>query len=219
MSHMKYLLDSDAATCLCKYELVEDLSAALNISIADCFVLPQLRYQLRLNNLKKATTKLGTLAAVAQAQLLVSSASEIIVLADSANYVLLEGTPDIDGGELALFAALCASSDSKLLTGDKRSLVALCKVEGQVASSSYWARILCTEEAIALIIEKFGWEHVSKKVRSRPDANMGLSIIFGRTTANSAEVVADGLKSYLNELVANTKGKYASPFLAASVLQ
>ncbi|WP_363799854.1 hypothetical protein ABU614_07015 [Lysobacter firmicutimachus] len=214
MSLTKYLIDSDVARCMCSYELIEDLATALGVTLADFFVLSQLKYQLHLAKPAKALKKLGTSQAVQQAQRLVDQASEVVVMADSANYVLLDGTPDIDGGELALFAALCESPSTGLVTGDKRALVALCKVTGAIESAFTWAQILCLEEAIACLIAHFGLDHVSNKVRAHVGTNIALEMIFGRSRAATIEDVNEGLKSYLNDLVTETHGRYVSPFLA-----
>jgi hypothetical protein len=213
MSLTCYLLDSDAAKCMCQYGLMRDLATALSIDLADFCILPQLRYQLHLNSPAKALNKLGTAEAVQQAQLLVSSATEVVVLAESANYLLLQGTPDIDGGELALFAALGDRPDAGLITGDKRSLIALCRVEGLGANFS-WTRILCTEEAIRRLIHQFGWQHVASKIRARPEVNTGLSLIFGRTAPANEQTIHEGLASHLQALAADTDGKYVVPALA-----
>lgn len=214
MSVSHYLLDSDAAKILCQYGLIEDLATALGISLSDFSVLSQLRFQLHVADPPKALKKLGTEMAVAQVKLLVSQASEVIVLVDSANYALLEGTPDIDGGELALFAALCENSSAGLITGDKRSLVALCKVGATIQDSFSWAQILCLEEALALLVEHFGWSYVSDRVRARPDVNIALSTVFGRSVAASEQAISEGLQSYLRDVQSRTSGKYQSPYLA-----
>lgn len=214
MSVSHYLLDSDAAKALCQYGLIEDLATALGVSLSDFSVLSQLRFQLHVADPPKALKKLGTELAVAQVNLLVSQASEVIVLVDSANYALLEGTPDIDGGELALFAALCEDSSAGLITGDKRSLVALCKVGATIQDSFSWAQILCLEEALALLVEHFGWSYVSDRVRARPDVNTALSTVFGRSVAASEQAISEGLQSYLRDVQSRTLGKYQSPYLA-----
>jgi hypothetical protein len=208
-----YLLDSDAAKCMCQYGLMQDLATALSVSLSDFYILSQLRYQLHLNTPTKALKKLGTAEAVQQAQLLISSAAEVIVLTESANYLLLQGTPDIDGGELALFAALCDQPSSGLITGDKRSLIALCKVDG-LGTGFSWARIMCTEAAIRRLVQHFGWQYVSGKIRARPDVNTGLSLIFGRSSPATEQAIHDGLASYLKALTTETNGKYVAAGIA-----
>lgn len=213
MSVDTWLLDSDAAACMCRYGLIDDLAMVLGVSLSDFRILPQLKFQLLLNKPSKALKRLGTQAAVDEATRLVEQAGEVVILAESANVLLLKATPDIDGGELALFAALCDDANSGLITGDKRALIALSKVDDQLECHLSWARILCLEEAMALLVRRFGVTYLSEKVRAHPDANAGLSLIFGRSSASSAKSVEDGFKSFLNELVLKTSGKYTSPHL------
>ncbi|UXL29487.1 hypothetical protein [Stenotrophomonas maltophilia] len=213
MSATHYLLDSDAAKSLCQYGLIEDLATALGIKLSDFSILSQLRFQLHVANPAKSLLKLGSDLAVAQVNLLVSQASEVVVLTESANYALLEGTPDIDGGELALFAALCEDNSAGLITGDKRSLVALCKVGASIQESFNWAQIICLEEALALLVNHFGWAYVSDRVRVRPDVNSAISTVFGRSVAADEQAISEGLQSYLRDLQIKTSGKYQSPYL------
>lgn len=214
MGSTHYLLDSDAAKALCQYGLIEDLAIALGVELSDFSILAQLRYQLHVANPAKALIKLGSELAMAQVNLLVSKASEVVVLIESANYALLEGTPDVDGGELAMFAAICDDDTAGLITGDKRSLVALCKVEGAIQKSFSWAQILCLEEAIAILLGHFGWSYVSERVRLRPDVNSAISTIFGRSAAADETTISDGFQSYLKDLQAKTAGNYQSPYLS-----
>ena len=216
MSLTKYLIDSDVARCMCTYGLIEDLATALGVGVPDFFILSQLQYQLRLANPAKALKKLGSLEGVQQARHLVEKASEVVVMTESANYVLLDGTPGIDGGELALLAALCDNPDTGLVTGDKRALVALCQLTGPIESKFTWAQILCLEEAVARIVAHFGLDHVSRKVRAQPGANTALDIIFGKSQASKIEEVNAGFMSYLNDLLTQTQGKYVSSLLVAA---
>lgn len=216
MSLTKYLIDSDVARCMCTYELIEDLASALKVRLEDFLILSQLRYQLRLNDEDKALKKLGSHEAVEQAIRLVAKASEVVVMAESANYVLLESTPGIDGGELTLFAALCDNPDTGLVTGDKRALIALCTLSGPIVGKFTWAQILCLEEAVAHLVAHFGLEHVSAKVRAHQGANTALDMIFGKSKPSDLAGVNEGLKSYLGDLVEKTQRKYVSSFLTTA---
>lgn len=206
-----YLLDSDTVRCLCQYLLLEDLAQALNCELTDFAVLPQLRFQLRLAKSDAAIKKLGSEAAVAMAQQLIESASEITIMADSANLLLLLNRPDIDSGEATLFAALCQTNDNSLITGDKRALVSLSQIEGESLLDALWSRLICLEEAIYLILQHTGLEAVSQKIRARPDVNIALSLVFGRCIANELTEVQAGLRSYLNDLKDRTQQKYLLP--------
>ena len=205
-----YLLDSDAARKLCQYELIEELIALLGCPMENLAVLPQLKFQLRLSNDAKALAKLGTASAVELARRLIASAREVEVSVASANPLLQLNRPDIDSGEATLFAALCESTDSSLVSGDKRAFIALSKVDGMAVIDGLWARMLCLEEALLLLARDGDFETVSQKVRNRLDVDTSIGISFGRSTPAAQQTVIEALQSYIDHLKGQTCGKYAS---------
>lgn len=205
-----YLLDSDAAKKICQYHLLHELAGALGCGLESFAVLPQLKFQLKLADDGKALAKLGTQEAVDLARQLVAAATEVEILAEAANPLLQLGRPDIDSGEVTLFAAL-HGNDAELLSGDKRAYVALSKVEGVQETDDLWARLLCLEEALYLIVRSADFQLVSDKVRSQPGVDMAVSIAFGRAAANPPEAVTEALLSYMHALANETGGRYVLP--------
>lgn len=206
-----YFLDSDAAKKICQYHLLHELAGALKCTLSDFVVLPQLRFQLKLVDDQKALSKLETAEAVELARLLVSAASEAVITINAANPILQLGRPDIDTGEAVLFAALSADEQSKLVSGDKRAFIALSKVDSLPVVDALWPRLICFEEAIYLILHHSDFDMVSAKIRARPDVDAAMGISFGRSIASPKISVIDALKSYMNDLSRNTKGKYQAP--------
>ncbi|AWT10036.1 hypothetical protein DM292_07370 [Stutzerimonas frequens] len=205
-----YLLDSDAAKKICQYHLLHELAGALGCGLESFAVLPQLKFQLKLADDGKALAKLGTPEAADLARQLVAAATEVEILAEAANPLLLLGRPDIDSGEVTLFAAL-HGNDAELLSGDKRAYVALSKVEDVQETADLWARLLCFEEALYLILRSADFQLVSDKVRSQPSVDMAVSIAFGRAAANPPEAVTEALLSYMHALANETGGRYVLP--------
>ncbi|MBU3057232.1 MULTISPECIES: hypothetical protein [Pseudomonas] len=205
-----YLLDSDAAKKICQYHLLHELAGALRCGLESFAVLPQLKFQLRLANDGKALAKLGTVEAVDLARQLVGAATEVEILAESANPLLQLSRPDIDSGEVTLFAAL-HGNDAELLSSDKRAYVALSKVEGVPETEDLWARLLCLEEALYLILRSTDFQLVSDKIRAKPSVDTAVSIAFGRAAANAPEAVFEALLSYMRALVEDTGGRYILP--------
>lgn len=210
-SSVLYLLDSDAAKKICQYRLLHELARALNCALGDFAVLPQLKFQLKLAKDDKALAKLGTQEAVDLARQLVADASEVEVVAESANPLLQLNRPDIDSGEATLFAALHGNEGAELVSGDKRAYVALSKVEGMPVVDALWARLICLEEALYLILGHADFQQVSEKVRARPDVDMSVSIAFGRAVAGPLETATEALLSYMRSLQTDTGGKYLLP--------
>ncbi|MCO8165620.1 hypothetical protein NJC38_26135 [Pseudomonas sp. 21LCFQ010] len=206
-----YLLDSDAARKLCQYGLIEELIGLLGCTMENMAVLPQLKFQLRLANDVKALEKLGTATAVDLARRLVLSAIEVDVSVSNANLLIELNRVDIDSGEAILFAALCESDDSSLVSGDKRAFIALSKVDGVPAIDGLWARMLCLEDALLLLARDGDFPTVSQKVRCRPDVDTSMGIAFGRSAPAAQQAVIDALQSYIEHLKGQTSGKYTSP--------
>lgn len=202
-----YLLDSDAAKKLCQYCLINELASSLACSLDEFSVLPQLHYQLRLNNQKKSLEKLGSESALQEAFRLIERSSEVEVSQDSANLLLELNQPDIDSGEAILFAAT-HEMGGDLLSGDKRAFIAISKINGNEILDTLWVRFICFDEAMLLLIKKCCFENISRKVRSRPDVDTAISIAFGRSAPNHREEALSALNSYIGHLVTNTSGKY-----------
>ncbi len=209
-----YLLDSDAAKKICQYLLLHELAGALGGGLDDFAVLPQLKFQLKLANDNKARAKLGTAEAVGLARQLVNTATEVEIVAEVANPLLQLNRPDIDSGEATLFAALHGNDEAGLLSGDKRAYVALSKVNGMPEVDALWARLLCLEEALYLIVRNTDFKVASGKVRARPEVDTAVSIAFGRAQASSPEAVIEALQSYMRKLAEDTGGKYVLPSYA-----
>lgn len=203
-----YLLDSDAAKKICQYHLLHELANALSCSLGDFAVLPQLKFQLKLANDAKAFAKLGSVEAVNSARQLVNAASEVEVVAEVANPLLDLNRPDIDSGEAILFAALHGVDEAELISGDKRAFVALSKVDDLPVLEGLWARFICLEEAVYLILRSTDFQQVSEKIRARPEVDMAISISFGRARANPREAVIEALRGYMYSLVEDTNRKY-----------
>lgn len=203
-----YLLDSDVARKLCQYQLVHELVRALNCSLSGFAVLPQLAFQLRLRDPNAALKKLGSAEAVALATELVSLANIVELKVEQSNHALNIERPDIDSGEAVLFAALHQNDQYSLLSGDKRAFVALSKINDEPVAGCIWARMICLEEAIMIILREESFELVSAKVRARSDVDSALSSTFGRSQASAQESVLEALSSYVRALDRDTDGKW-----------
>lgn len=198
------LLDSDVAKKCCQYGLISELSRSYECAKTDFTVLPQLKFQLKIGK-SRALEKLGTASAVATAEDLLAHAQEIELSPQAANIVLSLQLPGIDTGEQVLFAALLSDQASRLLTGDKNALATLATVP---LADSAWPRIRALEHAVLRILANEDFAVVSTKVRGAPDADMSLSMAFGRSAAATESSVLEGLKSYITDLIVRTLGQY-----------
>ncbi|MFP0194459.1 hypothetical protein ACKJSM_04670 [Pseudomonas sp. PHC1] len=171
-------------------------------------MLPQLPFQLRLNNPPAALKKLGSEESVVLAKELIRHASLVDVRVEQSNYFLDIERPDIDSGEAVLFAAMYQSSSDYMVSGDKRAFVALSKIDDHAAVAGIWARLICLEEAIMLILEHEHFDDVSAKVRARNDVDKALSMAFGYSQAADHSGVKDALNSFVGSLQHETDGRW-----------
>ncbi|MEI7209922.1 hypothetical protein WCT90_15570 [Pectobacterium carotovorum] len=207
-----FILDSDVARKLCQYSLLDELLRSTEIPLSNFFILPQLRFQLKINAPTKAIKLLGSEEAYNSAQKLILECHEInIPSSDFTNQILTTlNAPDIDSGEATLFTAIIIDINKKLITGDKRAIKALSSLIN-ISSSDIWLRVLTFEEALLTMLHSHPFDLISNKIRGRNDVDTGISIIFGRSVKNSKESVIEGLTSNINELKRATSHLYCFP--------
>lgn len=203
------MLDSDVARKIVQYDLLSELTVALSCNLSDLEILPQLKFQLKLNKPDKALEILGSKKAVKAANALVGAAAEVEI-DDPENELLLLDSLGIDTGERVLFAALAERSQDKLISGDKRAFYALAKLEEPAIIKTLWSRIICLEQAIAVILKSHPFETISQKIRARPDVDAAMRMAFGHSQASSRSGAEEGLASYINALIQQTSGKFCS---------
>lgn len=199
-----YLLDSDIARKMAQYTLIDDMVTCLRCEHSDLAVLPQLKFQLRIGT-AKALQILGGEDAVEAATKLIGAAQEISLGPEAANTILKLNRPDIDSGEQVLFAALLLDSSRHLISGDKRAMVALSLIE---TIDQVWASLRCLEELVLFMVHHMAFDALSASIRGRADADIALSIVFGRSQEAPKAHVIEGLGSYLNQLIQDTGGRY-----------
>ena len=154
------LLDSDAARKICQYQLLFRLTRALQCSLQNFAVLPQLRFELRLADREAAIKKLGSEEALVQAMDLVQHAKTVEVQIEYSNRLLVLDRPDIDSGEAVLFAALVQHNHAQMISGDKRAFIALSKIDGEPLLDMLWVRFICLEEALLMILHSEDFDKV-----------------------------------------------------------
>lgn len=202
------LLDSDAARKLCQFDLIQFLITAMSFDAEDLGILPQLKFQLRIDDEKKSIQKIGSKKAYENAIELIASAFEVEVSVSSANPILGLDRPDLETGELTLFAALADTDQSHLLSGDKRAYIALSKVNQVDEIHELWPRLICLEEAMLIIIFHHNFSTVSDRVRTNPQVDKAIALTFGISSPSSKDNVIEALNSYIGNLQHKTSGKF-----------
>jgi len=212
---MSLSLDSDVVRKLAAYALLNQLPAAFGCQASNCWVLPTLKFQLKLKNADKGLAVLGSQAALDDVTTFVAQASEITdVSVDAANLVLALDLDGLDAGERTLLAWLLTEVEHLMLTGDKRAICALGHIDPASPIVQHKQRIRCLETIMLRLIEHVGFQTTSDAVRSRPDADTALRAVFGNCVPSGEPTVIAGLHSYVAHLVASSNGFYVADVAA-----
>lgn len=189
------LVDTDVFAKLGIAGLLGQLCELFDLAIGECGRLPALTHMLRRGGLpalygKDACERLLTLAD----SMLVAPSASTKWLAPLAN------VPQIDPGEAQLFA--CAAEHSLIVvTGDKRSVIALSKVEG--IRDVLRGRIASMESVLLALCRRHGREHVRSALKplvtidDRKDKMLRVCFSDGNPDPESA------LQSYITDLKRN----------------
>lgn len=112
---------------------------------------------------------------------------------------------NLDAGESQLVAILVARALPRLLTGDKRAIVALEQLVETVPDlHPLTARVHCLEQAVRRLVESVGSEVVRRAVCAEPRVDKALSICFSCSSPEANPLsIAAGLESYIADLHAS----------------
>lgn len=193
------LIDNDALLKLARYGLLDEAITLLGCTPSEARVLATAKYSLlpaknRLRFCEDEDSAIGLEKFLENASRLDARSADP-ELVDALNAV-----QNIDTGESLLFAVGATNHETLVITGDKRSLVAL-HSEDSVAHvcNALVGRVVSMEVLFLGLIEcKF--DHIQKCVRSKPDVDKALNIAFGMTVPADIDLVREGLASYIRDL-------------------
>ncbi len=212
------LLDNDVALKVACYYLVGEMVDVTTLDDTPAAMLGVARFviQGRLNrasnvaDVERAKAAFGKL--LAAVTLLEPDDEELAAAADleaDANRRNLE----LDGGESQLLAILARRGCRRLITGDKRAIMAMAVVAPDLAAK----RICCLEQLMIQLLTLFGVEVIRPAVCGEPNVDRALTSCFGcsSTDIGGSDVLA-GLNSYIGHLDRSAPGVLAAQFDSAS---
>lgn len=206
------LIDNDIILKLGKWDLFSELIYLLGGDVGCIYRLKSCLYVLcDPKHPGKALKRCGDQATIDRITDFYNRTSPIPTPREPTWLERLNNIPEIDVGEVLIFAVGLEEDVSITYLGDKRSLVAL----GNTVTLANAVKILagrtkCLEQVIAEIVASYGFEHVLLKIRSRPDADKAMNYIFGtRPHCRQPMEIWDGLLSYYNDLKEKTNGLLA----------
>jgi hypothetical protein len=197
------LIDNDALLKLARYGLLDEALAIFDCTAAGAIVLASAKYKLLPAKNRLRFCKDEESAARLEAFLRTSNQLDA-GLADSDLLDVLNAVPKIDAGEALLFAVGATNSNTLVITGDKRSLEALCSHDSVAdVSKSLAGRVVSVEVLFSMLAES-QFTFIQERVRAKPDVDQTLNNSFGVTVPADFESVKEGLNSYINDLRSKT---------------
>ena len=197
------LMDNDALLKLALYGLLDEAVSVFGCTASDVCVLATAKYSLLPAKNRLQLCKDEESAARLEAFLRTSSPLNVGA-ADPELLDLLNIIPNIDTGEALLFAVGSTNRDTLVITGDKRSLVALCSYDSVSNVSEALAGRVLSMEVLFLMLIEHQFALIQERVRAKPDVDKTLNIVFGVTVPGNVESVREGLDSYIRDLFSKT---------------
>jgi hypothetical protein len=195
----KILIDNDALLKLTRYGLMNEVLALFNCAATDVYVLATAKYSLLPARNRLLRCKDEESATRLQ-QFLETSNPLNIELIDTDLLDALNAVQNIDSGEALILAAGATDRNALVITGDKRSLAALCSYDSVAHISNALSGRLVSMEVLFSHLVKHQFTYIQTCVRSKPDVDKALSIIFGVSTPATLMSVQEGLASYIRHL-------------------
>jgi len=197
------LIDNDALLKLARYGLLDEAVALFECTPTDVRVLATAKYRLLPAKNRLRFCKDEESAARLEAFLKTSNPLDA-GLADPDQLDVLNAVPNIDSGEALLFAVGANNRDTLVITGDKRSLAALCSDDSVAEVSKALAGRVVSMEVLFSMLTEYQFTLIQERVRDKPDVDMTLKIVFGVTVPADFESVKKGFNSYISDLRSRT---------------
>lgn len=197
------LIDNDALLKLACYGLLDEAIALFKCTSTDVRVLGTAKYRLLPAKNRLRFCKNEESAARLEAFLKTSNPLDA-GLADPDLLDVLNDVPNIDTGEALLFAVGASNRNTLIITGDKRSLAALCSHDSVADVSKALAGRVVSMEVLFSMLTEYQFTLIQERVRDKPDVDITLKIVFGVTVPADLESVKKGFNSYINDLRSTT---------------
>ena len=184
---MKVFIDNDIAVKLARWGVLDRFHTHLvRQGNAEVFALKSLQYKFKLSDHRAAAEMVGSAIGVTQLTNFVSKVSPVKGI-NQAVSTTLQNVPNIDVGEVTLFAA-AANYDAILIdTGDKKALRALAPLaRTDPLLANLLGKMSCLEQTVEYLCSRWTHAAVASAVSTDADADRSVSQCF--TTSKPAEI-------------------------------
>ena len=200
---MVTLWDTDILLKLSAMDLVQETLQLLRLSKQDIYLLPSTPHYLRKAS-KRLIHHYGK-EGVERAQMLAQQAKPADLPFNESELELLSSVPDIDTGEALLYASSHTLQEFWLLTGDKRSLIALAESpDCQVIATRLSGRVVCLEQIVIHSLRSYPFEVLLSKIVPARECDTVVKVAFGSGNQTDLSRATETLDAYISELRAKT---------------
>jgi hypothetical protein len=204
---MKAAIDNDILFKGACYGRLQDVADALHAIPSECGVLGAARFVLRekINRTNlcqdRKTVAQGLEAFLKSVTVLEPGRNEQVIAAQLESSALELGL-SLDVGESQLCAMVMERAIPRLVTGDKRAILALEQLISVDSSLlKLQTKILCLEQLLLLVLVKVSFSELRVSICREPEVDKVMTICFSCRSANSSEQnLRDGLGSYIRDI-------------------
>lgn len=176
---MHHLVDNDIVLKLARLKLLTDACEMLGLTPDNTQRLGALPYIAK-RNLKSEPTALATVLEFCDNHPAIAEGED-----DPKLLAEISRSPKIDGGEARLFAIAASDTNVIVITGDKRSVIALAEERRlKAVARRLEGRIELLETLVARLIEAKGFDAVQEHVVKSLDVDKTLALAFVTQEAN-----------------------------------
>jgi hypothetical protein len=194
-------VDNDIVVKLAALDLCDEAFRVLGVKCGEIQVLPTAKYRLYVaKNREKGILRWGA-EIHSRIQAFLSQVCETPGSPDPGDEQSLANIMGVDPGEAILFSAASRLQDSRIVTGDKKSVVALAsEPKCKELVEKLAGRVVCLEQVVRDTIDDLGFAKVLPRVTTGVHQDSALRIVFSSGILTQETDVRDGLRSYIEDL-------------------
>ena len=191
----RLLIDVDAFVKLAHWCLLDEVAALTGVAVSQWSTTSSLKYRAECARARPDGKLFHCVAAVGIATSALQQMEQPPAV-DHRVLALLSDVPAIDPGEALLLSALVADREAWLMTGDKRSVVAVSGISG--LASQIQGRVISVEQILLRALEAHSLAWLRKRICPWRHLDKAVASIMGSHCTADELSVRQGLMSYID---------------------
>jgi hypothetical protein len=200
-------VDNDIIVKLAALDLCDEAFRVLGLKFSEIQILPTAKYRLHVARNKEKGIRRWGAEIHSRIDAFLSKVGEASETPDPDDEQILANIVGVDAGEAILFSAASRLPDSSILTGDKRSIVALAsEPKCKAVVEKLTGRVICLEQVVRDAIDDLGFGSVLPRLTMGVHQDRTLGIVFSSGILTQEKDARDGLRSYIEDLRKDSAG-------------